>query len=290
MYLGYNTNGFAHHDPADAIEIIAETGYTGIGITVDHQWLNPFAAGFEKQLAQIGRLISGYRLKSVVESGARFLLNPRHKHEPTLISQDKSERLRRVEFLKRCIDIAATLNSDCVSLWSGVMPQGLELQTAMDRLASSLEPVIRYAESSNVVLGFEPEPGMLIDTMSAWERLLQWVDVPALQLTLDLGHLFCQGEVPIVDYIARWSSRLVNVHIEDIRAGVHEHLMFGDGQMHFPPIIESLKSSGYQGGVFVELSRHSHDAVSISRRSFEFLNQLVLAPESPDVFPNPKDC
>jgi L-ribulose-5-phosphate 3-epimerase len=285
VYLGYNTNGFAHHDPVDAIEIIAETGYAGIGITVDHQWLNPFAAGFEKQLEHIGRMIKGYRLKSVVESGSRFLLDSRHKHEPTLLTEDKSQRTRRVEFLKRCIDIASALEGDCVSLWSGTLPAGLDMQTAMDRLASSLEPVIRYAENSNVVLGFEPEPGMMIDTMSAFERLLQWVDAPVLQLTLDLGHLFCQGEVPIADYIARWSSRLVNVHIEDMRAGVHDHLMFGEGQMHFPPIIESLQASGYQGGVFVELSRHSHDAVSVCKRSFEFLNQLIHPNESPDVFP-----
>ncbi len=282
MYLGYNTNGFAHHNPVEAIEIIAGTGYAGIGITVDHQWLNPYSKGFDKQLEQIARLIGGYRLKSVVESGARFLLDPHLKHEPTLISEDMSQRWRRIEFLKHCIDIAAVLKSDCVSLWSGVVPSGVDRQTAMDRLASSLEPVIRYAENSNVHLGFEPEPGMLIDTMSAWERLLQWVDAPALQLTLDLGHLFCQGDVPIADYIARWSSRLVNVHIEDMRAGVHEHLMFGDGQMHFPPIIEALHTSGYQGGVFVELSRHSHDAVSVSKRSYEFLRPLVHLPEPPD--------
>jgi sugar phosphate isomerase/epimerase len=285
VYLGYNSNGFANHDPVEAIEIIAETGYAGIGITIDHHWLNPFAEGFGRQLDQIVRLTELYRLKSVVETGARFLLNPRIKHEPTLISHDEIQRNIRIDFLKRCIDIAAVLNSDCVSLWSGVAPDGLDLQTAMDRLASSLEPVIRHAEGSNVKLGFEPEPGMLIDTMSAMERLLQWIDSPVLQMTLDLGHLFCQGEVPIAGYVARWSPRIINVHIEDMRAGVHEHLMFGDGQMHFPPIIAALRDCRYEGGVFVELSRHSHDAVSVARRSFDFLDQLVNKRESSnDVF------
>ena len=36
MLLGYNTNGFAHHDPFDALAIIAEIGYQSVAITLDH--------------------------------------------------------------------------------------------------------------------------------------------------------------------------------------------------------------------------------------------------------------
>ena len=35
--------------------------------------------------------------------------------------------------------------------------------------------------------------------------------------------------------------------------------MFGEGEMDFPPIIAALAEIGYDGGVHVELSRHSHD-------------------------------
>ena len=271
LYLGYNTNGFANHAPLDAIELISEIGYRGIGITVDHTWLNPFNAHWEEQLPQFKKWIDLYRLNTVVETGARFLLNPNVKHEPTLISEGAENRLKRIEFLKRCIDIAAYLGSDCVSLWSGRKPQTINLQTAMDRLAESLDPVVQYAESKNVVLGFEPEPGMLIDTMNAYERLLQWIDSPAFQLTLDIGHLFCQGEVPIVDFISRWKGRIVNIHLEDMKVGVHEHLMFGDGDIHFPPIFSALNEIDYQGGVFVELSRHSYNAPWFANESMKFL-------------------
>ena len=34
-----------------------------------------------------------------------------------------------------------------------------------------------------------------------------------LGLTLDVGHLHCQGEVPIADFIRDWGDRLVNVLI-----------------------------------------------------------------------------
>jgi sugar phosphate isomerase/epimerase len=175
---------------------------------------------------------------------------------------------------------AAELGSDCVSFWSGTVDpaesnQPVDDQMLLDRLAAGLDVLVRDAERLGVSIGFEPEPGMYIDSMSRFQRLLEWVDSPRLQLTLDLGHLYCQGEVPIADYIARFSSRVVNVHVEDMRAGVHEHLMFGEGEMEFPPIINALGLANYRGGLHVELSRHSHMAPAAAAQAFQFLSPLV---------------
>ena len=74
------------------------------------------------------------------------------------------------------------------------------------------------------------------------------LDAASLRLTLDVGHLHCQGEGPIDQLIRRWAPRLANVHIEDMRAGVHEHLMFGEGEIDFPPILRTLTEIGYTGG------------------------------------------
>ena len=118
-------------------------------------------------------------------------------------------------------------------------------QQAMDRLVAGLREVLDYAAAKNVLIAFEPEPGMFIDTMSAFEELLGRIDAPNLRLTLDIGHLQCQGELPIPDVIRRWASRLANVHIEDMRRGVHEHLMFGEGEIDFPPVLRALAEVGY---------------------------------------------
>jgi L-ribulose-5-phosphate 3-epimerase len=145
----------------------------------------------------------------------------------------------------------------------------------LERLSDSLRAVLRHATNSGVTLGFEPEPGMFIDTLKSFHRLLQWIDAPHLELTLDVGHLWCQGELPIADYISRWGPRIVNVHIEDMRAGVHEHLMFGEGEMRFAPIIDALAKVGYRGALHVELSRHSHEAPAAAQKAYDFLRPLV---------------
>ncbi len=273
MFLGYNTNGLAHHELFDAVGLLAEIGYRGVAITIDHHALPPYAAHRRQRVARLGRLLDRLGMRSVIETGARFLLDPRVKHEPTLLS---ANRAKRIDFYKYAVDSASELGSDCVSLWSGSLREPLADGEAMDRLVSGLDEVLDYAADRRVTVGFEPEPGMLIDTTAAFERLLGRTDGPNLRLTLDIGHLQCQGE-PILETIRRWASRLVNVHIEDMRLGAHEHLMFGEGQIDFPPVLQALSASGYSGGLYVELSRHSHEAPTAARKAFEFLNAVLVS-------------
>src|SRR5262249_23108970 len=145
MRLGYNTNGFAHHRLEDAIAIVAEIGYASIAITLDHHALNPFEPRLAKQLDRTRRLLKRLSLHSVIETGARFLLDSRRKHHPTLMSCLPDDRARRIDFLRRAIDIATELGSDAVSFWSGALDDSLPRQTAMDRLVAGCEQVLSYA-------------------------------------------------------------------------------------------------------------------------------------------------
>jgi sugar phosphate isomerase/epimerase len=275
MLLGYNTNGMAHHDLLEAVDLLADLGYRSVAITIDHGVLPPGGAHTGRQVERLRGRLAEYGMRSVIETGARFLLDPRRKHEPTLVSGEPSERARRVEFYRHAIDRARDLGSDCVSLWSGGLGDGVSEDEGMDRLVDGLERVLEYAGQRSVAIGFEPEPGMLIDSTAGYERMLGRIDSPWLRLTLDVGHLHCSGEVPIADYVRRWAGRLVNVHIEDMRAGVHEHLMFGEGEIDFPPVVQALSDAGYQGALHVELSRHSHEAPAAARRAFAFLHPIL---------------
>jgi sugar phosphate isomerase/epimerase len=275
MILGYNTNGLAHHELFDAIRLLADLGYGSAAITIDHTALPPYASYIQQRTRRLRSLLEKSAMRSVIETGARFLLDPRKKHEPTLITADPAGRSRRIDFYKYCIDCAADLGSDCVSIWSGTLGEGIEPSEAMTWLIDGLRQVLDHAGKRQVIIGFEPEPGMLIDSMQAWNDLLTRLGQTELRLTLDIGHLHCQRETPIADAIARWADQTVNVHIEDMRAGKHEHLMFGEGEIDFPPVLRALAASGYAGGVHVELSRHSHDAPNAARRACEFLTPLM---------------
>src|SRR5690349_16668045 len=115
MRYGYNTNGFAHHRLEDALTILARLGYGSVAITLDHHALNPFDADLPRQLDRVRSLLAELGLRCVIETGARFLLDPWRKHQPTLLSPEAPQRERRLDFLMRAADIAAELGADAVS-------------------------------------------------------------------------------------------------------------------------------------------------------------------------------
>ncbi len=275
MKLGYNTNGLACHRWHDAFELIAEIGFEAVAITVDHNCLDPFSPRFDGELDAVRSQLDRLSLASVIETGARFLLDPRVKHEPTMLSPTAEARQARIDFLKRCVDIAAELNSEAVSFWSGISRVRISTDAQMKRLADGCREVIDYAAPKNVKLAFEPEPGMFIETLDQFHRLTELVDAPHFGLTIDIGHVQCVEDLPIENHLRQWSNRLFNIHIEDMCRGVHEHLRFGEGEIDFAPVVSTLQDIGYTGCVNVELSRHSHMAPDVMRESFEFLASLM---------------
>lgn len=278
MILGYNTNGLAFHEPREACQLLAELGYQAVGLTLDHGLLSPRDRAWRAQADALRDHLQRLGLRSVVETGARYLLDFRSKHEPTLVSAVPSDRARRVAFLCHAVDVAAALGSDAVSCWSGVVRDDAAADRIQQRLIDGLGQVLEYAERREVTIAFEPEPGMWIDTMQRFEQLLADVPSPRLRLTLDIGHLHCLGEIPLDEQIQRWGPWLANVHLEDMRRGHHEHLMFGEGEIDFPPVFAALRAAEYQGGVYVELSRHSHEGPEAARRAREFLREAFPLP------------
>jgi sugar phosphate isomerase/epimerase len=276
MFLGYNTNGFAHHRLDDAIEILADLGYVGVALTLDVHHLDPFAPDVLGRTDAIRKQLERHKMKCVIETGARFLLDSRRKHHPTLVSPAQAERDTRRAFLEQCVDLAKELSADCVSFWSGTPQDAAPHEELMRRLTDECKRLVEYTERTNVVLAFEPEPGMFIDTMPKFEELYHCIKrEDVFRLTLDIGHLVCNRELPVRNHVEYHGGELFNVHIEDMRAGVHDHLMFGEGEVDFADVFAGLRAANYTGGVYVELSRHSYDAVNTARKAKAFLDRFL---------------
>lgn len=270
LRYGYVTNGLSDHRLDDALSLLSDCGYQGVGLTLDHHHLDPFAPDLVARVDATARRLDTLGLAVVVETGARFLLDGRRKHEPTLLSEGRE---RRISLLRQAVAIAADLGAPVVSLWSGVPAPTLDKAEAWERLAAGCEEVLIDAQGRGVMLALEPEPGMLVQTLDDWDRLWARLGAPDnLGLTLDVGHCRCVEDDPVDDCVRRaGGERLLQVHIEDMRRGVHEHLDFGDGEIDFPPVLAALVEVGYRGLVCVELSRHSHAAHAAVPRAIDFL-------------------
>jgi L-ribulose-5-phosphate 3-epimerase len=265
----YVSNGLTGHRLEDAVRLLADSGYGGIALTLDHVHLDPFAADARARAARIGRLLDDHGLTCVVETGSRYVLDPLRKHHPTLLSPDP---ILRIGFLRDAIDIASELGAPVVSIWSGAAPESLHPDTAWHRLLGSCERVLEHAERRGVTIGFEPEPGMFVQRLDDYENLADRLGrPPRLGLTLDLGHCVCLEPEPVAACIRRGAPELVHVHIEDMRRGEHEHLMLGEGELDVASALGAFADAGYAGQVAVELSRHAHAAHETVPRAIEYL-------------------
>ncbi|MER6951957.1 sugar phosphate isomerase/epimerase family protein [Nonomuraea sp. NPDC000554] len=271
MNFAYCTNGFSDHRLPEALAILADLGYSGAAITLDHGHLDPYAAGSAHEVALIARRLGELGLRTVVETGGRYTLDPWRKHHPTLLDDDAGAA-RRADLLSRALRIAADLGAPVVHLWSGVRPAEVTEAEAWARLARWCERLLDEADRVGITLAFEPEPGMLVGDLAGYERLRGLLGGHhRLGLTLDIGHCQCVEPHDVPECVRRALPYLAHVQIEDMRRGVHEHLEFGAGEIDFPPALAAL--DGYRGLVAVELARHGHAAPEVARRSIDFLRR-----------------
>lgn len=129
------------------------------------------------------------------------------------------------------------------------------------RLVTRTRALARVAEEAGVTLAQEFEPGFVVDSTAALERLFAEVASPALAANLDLGHAFLSDPDPVAS-IRRLGPRLVHGHVEDMKRGVHAHLLPGEGDMDLPACLAALAASGFAGPLALDLYQHDYEAVA----------------------------
>jgi sugar phosphate isomerase/epimerase len=270
LRYGYGLNGFAGHRLFDALEVVAELGYDGVALTLDNGHLDPFAPGLASATDTVAKKLESLSLAVVIETGARYVLDPRLKHEPTLVSETGRER--RIDLLLRAIRVGLDLNAPAVSFWSGTLPVGSSEAEGWDRVIRGTEAVLDEAERLGMTLAMEPEPGMFLDTIDrVLELRARLGDPERLRLTVDVGHLRCNESMSEPECIRGAGPLIANVQMDDMRRGVHEHLELGTGEVDIPAVLAALKEADFTGLVAVELARHSHAAPLVAARSIAYL-------------------
>lgn len=257
MLLGYNTNGLQNHRLPDGLRLMADLGYEAVGLTLDVQHLDPFHCT-AREVSEIAALLDRLGLAPAMETGARFVLDPKRKHEPTLMARDAEARARRVDYLGKVAAIGADLGASVVSFFSGVDRGPVADAEAI--LRTGIAAACAVIDEHGMIPAVEPEPGMAIATVADFQRLrgdLRDQGVPPM-LCLDIGHLYVTGEGSPAQVIPGVADLLAQVQLEDMKVGVHEHLLPGEGDVDFAAVFRSLESVKYAGPVCFELSRSSH--------------------------------
>ncbi|MFH0822671.1 MAG: sugar phosphate isomerase/epimerase family protein [Pseudomonadota bacterium] len=277
LRLSFSTNAYVRRSVFDAVEHIASLGYDGVELLADTPHLYAESVT-EDDLQRLGDLLQSKGIEAAninantaVGFYGREFWEP--LFEPSIAAPDPSLRRRRIEYSKKCIDMAHRLGSDCVSLTSGRMVPGVLPKESMGLLRDSLDELLDHAAPMSVRIGIEYEPGLLIESCEELAALIDDVESPLLGANLDLGHSHVLGEDP-ESVIRRLGDRIFHIHIEDIKDRKHYHLVPGHGDMDFPRLFRLLRRQGYGGFVTVELYTYPHRPEQVASEALEYLKRI----------------
>jgi len=176
------------------------------------------------------------------------------------------EKIRRatVEELKLCIEKFASIGARWMNLHPDRHAPMHDRQFIIERNLETLDDLLPTARKCGVGLMIENLPGDF-NTVAQLGELLD--PVPELGLHLDIGHsnLMVQyntaGEI-----IRKYGDRLRHVHLHDNKGGTADlHLPLGTGNVDLTTEIQTLKQSGYDGTITLEVFSPDRHYLAYSR-------------------------
>ncbi len=203
-------------------------------------------------------------------------------HAPyTLNLCDKVPALRRasVAFLRDCLGVADAFHATHITVhpgyYNGPQAHGPVRDEARARLVESVRQAAEPRRDGGTVLALETaspsRPGSMFSLLGVdtgdFNSLFGAVASPSVGMCLDIGHTnLCKGGP--IEYMRRFSGRIVCVHYHDNQGNIDEHLKPGQGTVPWKLVMRGLLEIGYVGPCVSEVSRVPADEAWAALTSF----------------------
>ena len=174
-----------------------------------------------------------------------------------LANPDPAVRRGSQDEVAHWIDLAADLGVPVIRVFGGVLPEGLDLDAAMQAVAESLAWIAPRAEAAGVAVGLETHDDF--SSARSLARVMAQVASRGVGAVWDMFHTARMGESP-AEVLGLVGARLLNVHLKDARrAGDSWQLvLLGDGELPVKEALRLLEQRGYDGFVSVEWEKKWH--------------------------------
>jgi sugar phosphate isomerase/epimerase len=237
MRFAYNTLVYGDEPIEQGIARLARYGYDGVELVGDPARLD--AGAIVEQLAA----------HDIRASSICGLYGP----ETDLVSSDAAIRRAAVDYVRSCVDFAATVGAEVISLTPTacmkIRPE-TDLATEWAWAVEGVRAAGEYAGEHGVRLAVEPwnrYENYLVNRVEQSAALVDAVGLPSVGCMVDTFHMAIE-EVSSVDAIRLAGDRLYHVHFADSNRAAP-----GRGHTDFAPIVAVLEELGYDGYVSFEL-------------------------------------
>jgi sugar phosphate isomerase/epimerase len=181
-----------------------------------------------------------------------------------LCSPFESIRRSTVDELKRCVELLAEIGAKHMNIHPDRHAPMHDRRFIIERNLLTLEELAPFARQHQVALMIENLPGDF-NTVRQLGDLLD--PMPELGLHLDIGHANLLTDHNTTDEIlATFGKRLCHVHLHDNRGGNADlHLPLGTGNIDFIRHLGSVKKSGYDSTITLEVFSADRHYLAYSR-------------------------
>lgn len=298
--LAFSTNAFTNgrFDCAAAVREIAAAGFRAVELLADRPHLYIHRNDLEEQLAAVESALreTGVHVVNLNANTAagyygRLEGPPGQTFGPSLTSvpedfpelRDTTPCAWRVDYTRRCVELAARFNCRDVALAAGFVTPRATPNAVWNQVRDAYRDICAHAACLGVRINIEYEPDMLLGDGETVLRMIDEVGATNLGVNYDIGHAYCLGE-DVCAMGRRIGDRLNTTHVEDLLGptpALHldpGHLIPGDGAMPLREIFASLEAQGYCGFYIVELytyGRPGRDPCYAARESHRRLLGLV---------------
>ncbi len=267
----YSSNGFKNNSLEQTFKILSDLQYDGIEIAITTEHFPNLNLLSQVQL--LNRLSKVYNLPITnLHVGEPFLLS-KVAHYPSIISSDKQKRLKKIELIKDVTELANEIGCQNITITSGIIENNQDKKEAWEILLESIERSIELLYPHMQLL-IEQEPEMLVATTNNLLQLIKDTN-GRLKINLDIGHLQVTNE-NIPSSILALKNNLVNIHFEDIKNNLHQHLLPGEGDIDFDGFFKTLKEIDYLGLITADLYPFSKIALETARKTQQFLSKYKI--------------
>ena len=259
--LGVITDGISR-DFEHALKVMTEAGLKYAEL--QFLWDKEVGDLNDNELGKVQSLIETYMVKVSCIS--------RHNFAGMLVGATQvgdASHQQHMDGLKRCIDMAKSVDCDLVRIMSfrremilfgtAGAEHWIVSKGSWEKLLQLLTPAVQLAEDEDVTLVLETGNNAMITSGYLGRKLIDDLGTKRLKVLWDPGNSLYACEPAYPDgYDALRVDGIGHIHIKDTivdmpKATVHFREM-GAGQMaeYFEPLAAALKKDGYDGGISLE--------------------------------------
>ena len=269
--LCYSTSSLPPVPVKQWLDILEPTAFRGIELVLTPDMLaqNPIESFFTNLRSEVEA--RGFRVQNI-HLGNPLLLS-QVPHEPGLASSSKSDREQRLKAAEIGVKAAILTGSPHLTLTTGLQPENVSMQQCLSWIQEGLEQLMELTKAQTMIC-LEQEPEMVIHSASQLHQLCQKYS-GSLGVTYDVGHAHVLEE-NISRELKRLSPWLQNLHLEDISGNIHKHLLFGEGDIDFTAIFQTLREINYTKDITPDLYPYADQHEKALTASMQFLKQNWL--------------